>query len=69
MRSSLLHANGSGERLYDGRDLKLLVLVGLGGASCLLLSPTGFNLFLFFLFFFSFSPDFARDVVWFSRDF
>ena len=49
MCSSLLHANGSGVRLYHGRDLKLLILVGLGGASCLLLGLTGFNL-CFFLF-------------------
>ena len=40
---SFLHASGSCVRLNDGPDLKLLILVGLVGSSCLLLGPTGFN--------------------------
>ena len=63
VRPSSLHASGSGVSLNDSPDLKLLILVGLGGASCLLLDPTGFSEC------FSFAPDFALDVVWFSRDF
>ena len=52
---SFLHAGGSGVR-YDGPAVKLLILVGLGGVSCMLLGPTGFNKY------FSFAPDFARDI-------
>ena len=62
MRPSLVHTSGSGVRLYEGPDLKLLILVGLCGYSCLFLGPTGFNEC------FSFASDFTLDVVWFSRD-
>ena len=53
---SFLHASGSCVRLNDGPDIKLLILVGLVGSSCLLLGPTGFNEC------FIFAPEFARDV-------
>ena len=49
-----MHAGGSGIRLYDGPDIKLFILVGGAGASCLLLGPPGFN------WCFTFAPDFNK---------
>ena len=36
---------------YVGPDLKLCIVVGWAGASCLLLAPPGFNCYFFFFFF------------------
>ena len=56
-------AGGSGVRLYDGPDIKLFILVGLGrsfGAFCLLLDPPGFK--WCFSFVLSFSKLFGAQV-------
>ena len=44
----------SGDRLYDSPDIKLFILIGWAGASCLLLGPAGFNRC------FSFAPGFSK---------
>ena len=49
-----MHAGGSGVRLFDGLDIKLLILIGVAGASCILLGPPDFN------WCFSFAPGFSK---------
>ena len=44
----LLHADGSGVRLYDGPDLKLFVLVGWGRSFLSVAWPTGVQLVFYF---------------------
>ena len=44
----LLHADGSGVRLYDGTDIKLFILVGWGLSFLSVAWPTGVQLVFFF---------------------
>ena len=65
-RTSMREINGSGVRLYDGPDLKLLNLVGLDRSFLSVAWPIGVQLvfFFFFYFYFFFFLQIFSDVVW-----
>ena len=58
----ILHARGSGARLYDKHDIKLFILVGWGRSFLFVAWPTGVRLIFFLLLRISVSYSATRDL-------